>query len=485
MKSLLVAGTHSGAGKTTVSLGLMAALTRRGLSVAPFKIGPDFIDPGHHARICGVPGRNLDGWMMPPEENRRIFHRAAARGADVAVVEGVMGLFDGVDGRSEDGSSSQAAKWLNAPVLLVVSARSMARSAAALVCGFENFDPDVRFAGVLFNHVGSPRHLAILREALEGHVNMPLLGALPRSAGVALPERHLGLVTAEDHPLTTDHIRRLADLTEEHIDLDALLARLPDRPPDPDFSGPISTGSLSVKPDATGPDAPSALPKDGPRIGVARDAAFCFYYPENLEFLEAAGARLIPFSPAADADLPEDLDGLYLGGGYPELAVEALSANESMRRAVLAASLAHMPIYAECGGFMYLCRSIRDLEGRQWPMTGVFPFAPRMSARLQRLGYREVRLRQSGLLGPAGTRLRGHEFHYSDLGPEDAAAAASDPEITCLYDVERRRDGNRTEEGFLVRRTLGSYLHLHFGSCPAAAGAFAGACGQFQRTMTK
>jgi cobyrinic acid a,c-diamide synthase len=451
MKGVVVAGTGSGCGKTTVSLGLMAALAGRGLRVAPFKVGPDFIDPGHHRRAAGRESRNLDGWMLARATNERTFRRSAGE-ADVAVVEGVMGLFDGYDGRSESGSTAEMAKWLGLPVLLVVDARSMARSAAALVQGFENFDPGLRFAGVAFNRLGSERHLRYLREALAGCVRMPCLGGFGRDEAVAVPERHLGLVTAEDHPLDERRLGRLATMIANGLDVEALVSALPEIAPDTRT--------------AARPPVPPAAPV---RIGVARDRAFCFYYEDNLELLERGGARLVPFSPLADRELPADLDGLYFGGGYPELSAAALAGNAGMRAGVRAASAAGMPIYAECGGFMYLCRELRDLSGGCAPMAGCFPFTTRMLPRLKALGYREVRLTRDTILGPGGTVVRGHEFHYSEMepypGPVDSAYATA------------ARDGSTPAvPGFFVRRTLASYVHLHFGSAPAAATAFTDAC---------
>jgi cobyrinic acid a,c-diamide synthase len=455
VKGIIIAGTHSGCGKTTVSLGLMAALVRRGLRVAPFKVGPDFIDPGHHARVAGTASRNLDGWMLTRECNQETFQRAAA-GADVAVVEGVMGLFDGYDGRTEAGSSAQMAKWLGLPVLLVVDARSMARSAAALVQGFENFDPQLEFAGVAFNHLGSRRHLDYLRDAMDGAVRMPCLGGLLRDEALAMPERHLGLVTREDHPLDEAAVARLADCIEQRLDLDRLLQGLPERSLPP-----------ARRPQASPPPA-------GPvRIGVARDNAFCFYYPDNLERLEECGAQLVFFSPVRDPRPPAELDGLYLGGGYPELHAAELAANEPMRGFIRERSAAGLPIYAECGGFMYLCSELQDREGRRFPMAGCFPFATRMLPRLKALGYREVQLLRATLLGADGTVIRGHEFHYSELLSSPAAAETA-------YRITDRKGIRPAPEGHVTRSTLGSYIHLHFGSAPQAAAAFVAACSAFR-----
>ncbi len=465
--AILIAGTHSGCGKTTVTLGLMAALKRRGLRVAPFKVGPDFIDPGHHTRVTGIVSRNLDGWMLSRDYNTACFLQNT-KDADIAVVEGVMGLFDGYDGKSDAGSAAQMAKWLDLPVVLVVDARSMARSAAALVQGFERFDPDLRFAGVVFNNLGSARHLQYLKEALEDNVHMSCLGGILRDTAIAIPERHLGLVTEGDHPLSDDDMAKLADLMEERIDIDALMRENPPRP------------SLEKG------DAISSSPfcKRGPggiservRIGVARDNAFCFYYEDNLDILRGFGADLVFFSPMTDRP-PQDLDGLYLGGGYPELFADRLSDHHRMREWVKAKSDDGMPVYGECGGFMYLCDAIHDLADKRHPMAGVFPFTTRMLPKLKALGYREIRLTEDTPLGPARTTARGHEFHYS--GRIDATG-----DVHTVYAVADRKGGPAAAEGYRRHRTIGSYIHLHFGSRPTIAEHFVNACLSYGRERTR
>lgn len=440
----------------------MAAFCRRGLSVAPFKVGPDFIDPGHHAQVTGAVSRNLDGWMLSREYNQGCFTRSLS-GADVAVVEGVMGLFDGFSGSSEAGSTAQMAKWLGLPVLLVVNAASMARSAAALVQGFQRFDPDVTFAGVLFNYLGSDSHLAYLKEAMAEYVEMPLLGGVLREDRLAMPERHLGLMTAEDLALSDEGRNRLADRIEAAVDLDTLLAALPDIEALPEER-------MGVDVDR------QRLPRV--RIGVARDRAFCFYYAGNLDLLAEAGAEVVPFSPLSDERLPERLDGIYLGGGYPELHARRLAANGAMRREIRRYSRAGMPIYAECGGFMYLCRGLEDRDGRVHPMCGAFPFRTRMHGRLRRLGYREVRLAGNTVIGGKGEAVRGHEFHYSDL-----VSAEPSEKISTVYAVTGSRGASVKAEGYQVRRTLGSYVHLHFGSRPTCAAAFAEACRTYRQQL--
>jgi len=428
----------------------MAALAQRGMRVTPFKVGPDFIDPGHHQRITGSVSRNLDGWMLGRETNRQIFSRGMDR-SDIAVVEGVMGLFDGYDGMSEAGSTAQMSKWLDLPVILVVDARSMARSAAALVQGFENFDPPLAFAGVIFNRIGSRRHLRYLQEALEDHVEMPCLGGIERDEEIAIPQRHLGLMTREDFTLSDDAVGRLAGCVSTAVDLKKLLARLPE-----------------IRPESL-PEPPPQQNGRRVRIGVARDQAFCFYYQENFDLLTAGGADLVEFSPIGDEALPPDLAGIYLGGGYPELFADRLANNRAMRQQILSASHAGMPIYAECGGFMYLGTAIEDLQGRSHAMVGCLPIDTRMLPRRRSLGYRQVTLQRQTVLGGPGETIRGHEFHYSEI-------AGTRQPLERVYRITDRDSRQEVLEGYTVRNTLGSYVHLHFGSHPQVAENFVDCC---------
>jgi len=451
MKGIVVAGTKSGCGKTTVSLGLMAALVKRGLKVAPFKVGPDFIDPGHHSRIAGVGSRNLDGWMLSRNYNLDVFAKDM-KDADIAVVEGVMGLFDGYDGKSEAGSTAQIAKWLGLPVILLVDAASMARSAAAIVMGFEHFDAELTYAGVIFNHLGSGRHLQYLKEAVQDRIEMPCLGGILRNTAIAIPERHLGLVTREDHPLAEENIDRLADLIEKSIDLDLLLNDLAD------VDLPKQTK-----------ERPHNQTEKMVRIAVARDNAFCFYYADNLDLLEQQGAELVFFSPMVDQDLPPNIDGLYLGGGYPELFAEKLTENAALRDRVKELSADGMPIYGECGGFMYLCEELVDLNNNRYRMSGCFPFATRMFTRLRALGYREITLSCNTIIGNAGLSIRGHEFHYSEL-------TNLSQDVATVFSITDRSGMDKTPEGYLINHTLGSYNHLHFGSQPDVTRCFVENC---------
>lgn len=454
VKAFVIAGTHSGCGKTSVSLGLMASLARRGLDVQPFKCGPDFIDPGHHALACAgegksAPSHNLDGWMLSPETNADIFNRYASH-ADVAVVEGVMGLFDGSSGTGDEGSTAQIAKILGLPVILVVDARSMARSAAALVSGYASFDPDVNIAGVIFNRVGSESHAELLREAMTLFPDIPVLGCMKRDETIATPSRHLGLITAEESEDDAYRYQRLADWVEAGVDLDALLETLPDIEAVPPFEPVPQIGSVT--------------------IGVARDAAFCFYYEENLRLLREAGARLVEFSPIDSPHLPDGLDGLYLGGGYPELYAFELGQNTRMRRDIKEFCDSGRPVYAECGGFMYLMNDIMTGRGR-YAMSGVFPVRAEMDEKFRSLGYREVTFKSANPLGPGGTVARGHEFHYSAIQTGESAVT-----MPYTYTMSGRKGVINVPEGFVINESLGSYVHLHFGSCPDLAPFFVQNC---------
>lgn len=444
LKRIVIAAPSSGSGKTTVTLGVMAALRRRGLKVAPFKVGPDFIDPGYHRLATGVPSVNLDGWICAPRFLRESFlHHAAA--SDIAVIEGAMGLFDGIDGVSESGSSAQVAKELSAPVVLVVDARSQARSAAALVHGFASFDPALRLAGVIFNNVASENHERILREALGAAVpGVRVLGCLPKDPALAIPSRHLGLVTAEDNPLSDAFLDHLIAVVEGHLNLDALLGLEADELLEDEAP---SAGSLAAS-------------QDRVKIAVARDAAFCFVYQDNLRLLENGGAELCYFSPLADESLPQDIGGIYLPGGYPELFAQRLAANEPMKELIRQAVEGGMPVYAECGGFIYLTRGVAA-EGETHAFTGIFPVETRMLPRRKALGYREVELLEDCTLGRKGSIARGHEFHYSEMGEMP-------PHVERLYRVTRK-GVELAPEGYRYKNCLASYIHLHFGSSPGLA----------------
>ena len=453
---LCIAGTHSGCGKTTVSLGIISALIRKGLTVQPFKVGPDFIDPGHHRRITGRDSHNLDGWMMSREYNLNILTRYS-RDADVAVVEGVMGLFDGFSGSDESGSTAQMAKWLDLPVILVIDARSMARSAAALALGFSSFDADLPLGGIIFNRVGSRAHTEMIADAMSSVPDIPVLGYLPRDETLEIPSRHLGLVTDEDFRADKGRIERLGRWIEDNMTLNRAIMPL----------GKIKGQGSKVNSLDSHNKRGSTV-----KIGIARDEAFCFYYPENLMLLEEAGAELIPFSPLRARRLPDGLKGIILGGGYPELHCEMLSQNRELLGEIKEFGLGGRPIYAECGGFMFLTREILDLKGQAFPMVGIFPVKAKMEHRLKALGYREVLTRKKSILGPADTKLRGHEFHYSQIQDMETT-------LDCIYSMTDRKAVSSGEEGFIQNRVLGSYVHLHWGSNPEVANNFVEYCRRY------
>jgi cobyrinic acid a,c-diamide synthase len=438
--SFLVAGTQSGCGKTTVTLGLLAAFQKKGLTVQPFKCGPDFIDPSLHQLVTGQVSRNLDIWMCGDEFVRQCF-AAPHLSADLRLIEGVMGMFDG-----GDSSSASLAKLLGVPLILVLDVRSAAESASAVLKGFELFDSDICPAGVILNRVGSLRHLELLEKAIHTYCQTPVLGYLPGNKQFNLPGRHLGLHMGGEEPIDREMLASLADTVLEHIDTDRLL-------------------EIGRETAAQAGYSKRRLPcSDTVRLGIARDKAFCFYYEDNFDLLLDAGAELFFFSPLEDTFLPEGLDGLYLGGGYPELYADQLSANQQMRRSVRDWAMAGKVLYAECGGFMYLSQSLKDLEGKAHPMAGVFPVQSTMQERRAALGYREVFLKKDCLLGPAGACLRGHEFHYSTISAMDSA-------VEQIYDY-----GEREVAGYLYKNVLAGYLHVHFGFSPQAAEAFINAC---------
>ncbi|PTY07431.1 cobyrinic acid a,c-diamide synthase [Opitutaceae bacterium EW11] len=450
---LVVAGTASGVGKTTVTSGLIAALRRRGLVVQPFKCGPDYIDPSYHTRAAGRPCRNLDSWMLDDQGVRETFVRGC-EGADIAIVEGVMGLFDGCDYLDERASAAQIAKLLGAPVLLVAEISGAARSAAALVSGFVSFDPGVRIAGVVLNLAGSESHARGCASAIQRHGGPPMVGWLPRQKPLSIPERHLGLVGAGEqggHPELIDH---LATAVEQRFDLDAVIQLA--RGADPMESITAAT--------------PASAAGERPLLAVARDEAFCFYYPENLDLLEAAGARIAWFSPVQGDRLPAGAAGVYLGGGYPELHAPALAANDGLWNDLRALHRRGAPILAECGGFMALAEALIDQEGQRWPMAGLVPGVTRMRRDLVALGYRHATALGSNLLAEAGETLRGHEFHYSSWETSVSEETGAAWRIRGL-----RPDDPGQLAGFTKNGLLASYLHLHLGQRPDLAPRFVSA----------
>lgn len=450
---IVVAGTHSGAGKTSVTLGLLRALRNRGLVVQPYKVGPDFIDPTLHTAAAGRISRNLDSWLLPHPTVAELFARGA-EGADVAVIEGVMGLYDGYHGAGNEGSTAEVAGLLGAPVVLVVDVSGAVRSAAATAMGFSVFDPELSLAGVIATRTGGARHAGWLRDALET-VGIPLLGTIPWDARLRLPERHLGLIPATEYSPEAV-IAALADAVEAHVDLDALLRAAKLAPPLV-VPGPLVFPLMP---------APARV-----RIGVARDAAFSFYYQDALDLLEARGAQLIAFSPLADPKLP-DVDGLYLGGGFPEIHAGALAANHTMRQDLREAAAGAMPIYAECGGMLCLCETLIDTEGKMHEMVGVLPAVARMQPRLEALGYVTLRAGADTLLLREGETARGHEYHYSTVTP------TAPVELALASSEGRGIAGGK--DGFAAPGLLASYAHVHFAGNPVMAERFVDACKDFK-----
>ncbi|MFG2544580.1 cobyrinate a,c-diamide synthase [Streptomyces sp. NPDC048594] len=445
---LVVAAPSSGSGKTTVATGLMAALAARGLAVSPHKVGPDYIDPGYHALATGRTGRNLDAYLCGPELVEPLFLHGA-RGCDIAVIEGVMGLYDGAAGEGELASTAHVAKLLRAPVVLVVDASAQSRSVAALVHGFVSFDPDVRVGGVILNKVGSDRHEAMLREALDS-VGVPVLGALRRAAPVETPSRHLGLVpVAERGAAAVDAVGAMAALVSEGCDLEGLVALARG-------AGGLSGAAWDAD-EVVRPSLPPRL--ENARVAVAGGAAFTFSYAEHAELLAAAGAEVAVFDPLRDEELPEGTRGLVIGGGFPEVYVSELSANEGLRKSVAELARGGAPVAAECAGLLYLGRELDGL-----PMCGVLDASARMSGRLT-LGYRDCVALTDSPLAVAGTRVRGHEFHRTVVEPGAGATPAWG-----------MRTPQRRVEGFVEGGVHASYLHTHWAARPSVARRFVERC---------
>jgi cobyrinic acid a,c-diamide synthase len=442
---MVIGAAASSAGKTTVAAGIIAALRRQGLVVQPFKCGPDYIDPSYHERAAGRPCRNLDAWMLDDAQLVEGFSRAC-RDADIAVIEGVMGLFDGSNWHDERASTAQIAKLLGAPVVLVVDIAGAARSAAAVVLGCQHFDPDLLLRGVVLNFAGSEGHAKGCAEAITGITGLPVLGWLPRDSSLRIPERHLGLVPGSEHRDPNSLIKGIADAVAERFDLGAITA--------------IARTAGDLPETLLTPTVARREPTSNrPIIAVARDDAFCFYYPENLELLVEAGAEIEFFSPLRGQQPAANAAGVYLGGGYPELHAAQLAANVGLWRALENLRLRDAPIYAECGGFMVLTEALIDGEGHRWPMAGLIPGVARMTEKLAALGYRHATAARSNLLTESGDVLRGHEFRYSTWECNERLGG---------NEIAWQLRGTRAQApgdsgGFVSGNLLASYLHIHFG----------------------
>lgn len=454
---IVISAAHSGAGKTSLTTALTAALRRKGLRVQTYKVGPDFLDPSYLSRISGRPCYNIDGWMMGKDHVMQLFARTSAN-ADIAVIEGVMGLFDGSDPASLDGSTAQIARWLCAPVVLVAGVHGMARSLAALVKGFAEFEPEVSVIGVIVNHCGSKRHQKHLTEAMRATGGPELLGAVQRGALPEFSSRHLGLVTADDRILNASAVNALADIADRDMDLQSILNCARRAP-----------ALLTYPPPAPAPGSPV-------RLAVADDAAFHFYYADLFEALARRGCQTVRFSPIQDSRLPDDVDGLYLGGGYPEAHAEALSANCAMMRSIRDFAANGRPVYAECGGLMYLSRGIESSNGRNHEFLGILPVWTRMLKKRKALGYVQVNFIEDTLWGERGGGFRGHEFHYSELVDE--------PEFRDgwrrVYSLQNARGDQTALEGFQKGAVLATYVHAHPASSPQAMDYFLNLCRERQ-----
>ncbi|RTE06747.1 cobyrinate a,c-diamide synthase [Paenibacillus whitsoniae] len=453
-RRILIAGTGSGVGKTTLTLGLMAAFRHKGYAVQGFKCGPDYIDPSFHTAVTGRASRNLDSWMLSHDTVREVFCRGS-QGADISIIEGVMGLFDGRSPLSNEGSTAEIGMILDTPIVLVVNCQSMARSAAAIVKGFQSFAAGIRIVGVIANQVGSEGHYRLVQEAIEQECRIPVLGYLEREAKLHMPERHLGLVPSIERGELAPFFDRLAELVTARIDLERLFELAACEP---------VTFRESLFPAEEQPKTVT--------IAIAKDAAFNFYYPENLELLEAYGAELLYFSPLAGEEVPAEADGLYIGGGFPEEFAETLMRHTRTKASITAAITAGMPTLAECGGYMYLTESIEDTHGNRYPMLGVVPGKVSMQTKLAALGYREITGTAGNfLLGPHD-QAKGHEFHYSVFEPN-----GGEP-LPFAYTTKGRK--STQPEGYLQANLVAGYTHVHFASSPGLVQRWIQACAAFK-----
>lgn len=439
--AFVLAGTGSGCGKTTVTLGLLNVMKQRGLRVQPCKVGPDYLDTAWHTAISGTASRNLDSFMLPEPVLNALF-REQMQDADIAVIEGVMGLYDGYGTDPDYCSTAAMAKQLGCPVILLVDGKAVSTSIAATVMGFQHFDPTLNIAGVIVNRVNSEPHFQLLKTAIEHYCAVPVLGYVPRVDGVALPERHLGLVTARESVVNQQSWQDFAARLESTLDIDRLLA----------------LSHLQALPPGEWPERPAPNAGEGLTLAMADDEAFNFYYPDNVALLARTGVNIVRFSPLHDRELP-DCQMVWLGGGYPELHASALAANTTMLTSLREAHQRGVAIYAECGGLMYLGSLLEDADGVEHRMADILPGRSKMGKRLTRFGYCEAQALQPMLLAAEGDVLRGHEFHYSDFSPETPAVLA----------CRKVRDGQTAQAwsgGWRTGNTFASYLHVHFAQRP-------------------
>ncbi|UQZ85790.1 Cobyrinic acid A,C-diamide synthase [Paenibacillus konkukensis] len=464
-RKIVIAGTGSGVGKTTMTIGLMAALKRLGREVQGFKCGPDYIDPTYHTAVTGRISRNLDSYMLSHDTVKDIYNRASGD-ADISVIEGVMGFYDGKNPKTNEGSTAEISMLLEAPVLLVVNCQSMARSAAAIVRGFQMLEPAVNIVGVIANKVGSDGHYKLVREAIEQECGIPVVGYMKREDRIEMPERHLGLVPSIERGELRPFFDKLAELVAATVDVEKIweLAASPEAESEP--KEPAAAPSVFLPRE----DAP----RPRVRIAVAKDAAFNFYYQENFELLHAYGADCVFFSPLAGESLPAGVHGLYLGGGFPEEFADVLSAGEAVRQSIREAIERGLPTLAECGGFMYLTEAIETTDGTRYPMAGLIPGAVKMQKKLAALGYREITGTEANFLLGSSGKAKGHEFHYSTFKPHPDAVIRHAYETKGLRGI--KQEGYLNEAGTLVA----GYTHIHFASEPLLAERWVEACVQYR-----
>ena len=476
--ALVIAGERSGVGKTTVTLALLASLSRQQRRIQSFKVGPDYIDPMFHQRVTGFPCRNLDPVLTSESYVQECFAHHVQE-VDYALIEGVMGLFDGASGRDDWASTAHVARLLQLPVLLVLDCSRLSRSVAAIAHGYKTFDPRIQIAGVVLNRVGSDRHLELLKDALEP-LQLPVLGVLRRQDNITIPDRHLGLVPTAEMPQLDALIDRLAQLGDSCFDWQRLLPLL--TPPNPplvrggaeavEFKNPPLDNRSFIEEGLGGVLRVQRQTNIPIRIAIARDRAFSFYYQDNLDILEQLGAELVFWSPLTDTVLPEDVRGLYFGGGFPEVFAQQLAENTSARESVRNAILTGMPTYAECGGLMYLGEQITDFEGQSWSMVGVLPTTTVMEKRLT-VGYRQATALQDSTVLSTGATIWGHEFHHSQL------TAMPEKPLFETRGYDQRGEGKASTEGWRVHQVHASYVHLHWGGRPEIPVQFLQRCQQF------
>lgn len=440
---ILIAGTHSGVGKSTVSMGIMAAFRANGLIVQGFKVGPDYIDPSYHTAITGRPSRNLDSWMLTKETVLDVFSSASVD-ADISIIEGVMGFYDGKDPLSIEGSTAEISLLLQCPVVLVIDASGMARSAAAVVKGYQSLDPRVQIAAVIANRVGGEGHFRLIQSAVEQSCGVAVVGYLTSRPGIHVPERHLGLIPAIERGDHTHLIEQLSGMVTSSVSLDTLLSIANTAP---DIELPVHPLMVKVAP---------SEPSNRVRIAIARDAAFNFYYEENLELLKRYGAELVFFRPLDGEKIPDDVDGLYIGGGFPEEFAAKLSSNVEVTQQFRSKIDGGLPTYAECGGFMYLTEALTDVQGQTHPMVGIIPAHVTMQTRLSGFGYREMTGGEGNWLLKPGQIARGHEFHYSSVEYRLPTSNA--------YEATGTTPVPLNGEGYLKDNVIAGYTHLHFSS---------------------